>query len=92
MALGLIGGLVHYTIAGPVVAKLPSLDPEPGAIGKQGCAYENYGALDVATSAIGHLIGFGLSFGILYGLLRSMGGVVCLYPARRQRPTARTSS
>jgi len=70
---GLIGGLVHYTLAGPVVAMIPSLDPETGAVGKQGLAYKNYGALDVATSFIGHM-GFGLSVGILYGLLHSMGG------------------
>ncbi len=70
---GLIGGLVHYTIAGPVVAKIPSLDPATGAIRAQGFAYRNYGALDVATSLVGHLM-FGLSTGILYGLLHSMGG------------------
>lgn len=71
---GLIGGLIHYLIAGPVVAMIPSVDPETGDVGKQGFAYKNYGPLDVVTSAVGHLIGFGLSFGILYGLLHSMGG------------------
>ncbi len=71
---GLIGGAIHYALAGPVVAKIPSLDPATGVIGAQGFAYKNYGALDVATGAFGHLVGFGLSFGILYGLLHSMGG------------------
>jgi hypothetical protein len=70
---GLIGGLVHYAIAGPVVAMIPSLDPATGAVGAQGFAYKNYGALDVATSFMGHMI-FGLSTGILYGLLHSTGG------------------
>lgn len=70
---GLIGGLIHYALAGPVVAKIPSLDPATGAVGAQGFAYRNYGALDVATSFMGHLI-FGLSMGIFYGLLHSMGG------------------
>ncbi len=70
---GLIGALIHYALAGPVVAKIPSLDPETGVVGAQGFAYKNYGALDVATSFIGHM-GFGLSTGIVYGLLHSMGG------------------
>ncbi len=70
---GLVGGLIHYMIAGPVVMKIPSLDPETGAIGAQGFAYKNYGALDVVTSLMGHLI-FGASTGILYALLHSMGG------------------
>lgn len=70
---GLIGGLVHYLIAGPVVAKIPSLDPATRVIGAQGFAYKNYGALDVATSCMGHLI-FGASTGILYALLHSSGG------------------
>jgi hypothetical protein len=70
---GLIGGLVHYLIAGPVVAVIPSLDPATGVVGAQGFAYKNYGGLDVATSFMGHLI-FGLSTGVLYGLLHSMGG------------------
>jgi hypothetical protein len=70
---GLIGGLIHLTIAGPVVAIIPSLDPETGVVGGQGLAYKNYGALDVGTSVVGHLM-FGLSTAILYGLLHSDGG------------------
>ncbi len=69
---GLIGGLVHWTIAGPVVKLLPSLDPETGEIGKQGLAYKNYGALDVVTSLVGHLA-FGTLTGILYGYFHSRG-------------------
>ncbi len=67
---GLVGGLIHYMVAGPVVAKIPSLDPETGAVGAQGFAYRNYGKLDVVTSLLGHLI-FGLTTGILYGLFHS---------------------
>ncbi len=70
---GLVGGLVHYLIAGPVVAKIPSLDPDTGVVGAQGFAYKNYGALDVATSFMGHLV-FGAGTGIFYGLLHSSGG------------------
>ncbi len=69
---GLLGGLIHYAIAGPVVAIIPSLDPATGAVGAQGFAYKNYGALDVATSAVGHLM-FGLLTGVIYGLLHSAG-------------------
>ncbi len=70
---GLAGGLIHYMVAGPVVAMLPSTDPETGEVGRQGFAYKNYGALDVATSFMGHMI-FGLSTGALYALFHSQGG------------------
>ncbi len=70
---GLVGALVHYTLAGPVVKAIPSLDPETGEVGKQGFAYRNYGALDVATSFVGH-ISFGVLTGIFYGLFHSGGG------------------
>lgn len=36
-------------------------------------AYRNYGALDVATSLVGHLT-FGVLTGVLYGLFHSGGG------------------
>jgi hypothetical protein len=70
---GLVGGLIHWTLAGPIVKIIPSLDPETGEIGKQGLAYKNYGALDVVTSLVGHL-GFGAVTGILYGYFHSGGG------------------
>jgi hypothetical protein len=70
---GLIGGLIHYALAGPVVKLIPSLDSDTGEIGQQGLAYKNYGALDVATSLLGHL-SFGLLTGILYGYFHSGGG------------------
>ncbi len=70
---GLVGALVHYTLAGPVVKFIPSIDPDTGEVGEQGFAYRNYGALDVLTSFVGHM-GFGLSVGILYGYLHSGGG------------------
>ncbi len=70
---GLVGALVHYTLAGPVVKIIPSIDPDSGEVGKQGFAYRNYGALDVATSFVGHM-SFGVLTGIFYGLLHSGGG------------------
>lgn len=70
---GLIGALIHLSIAGPVVAVIPSLDPATGVIGGQGFAYKNYGALDVGTTVVGHLM-FGLSTAVLYGLFHSRGG------------------
>jgi hypothetical protein len=70
---GLVGALIHYTLAGPVVKLIPSIDPDTGEVGKQGFAYKNYGGLDVATSFIGHLA-FGAVTGILYGYFHSGGG------------------
>ncbi len=70
---GLVGALVHYTLAGPIVKLIPSIDPETGEIGKQGFAYKNYGALDVVTSFVGHM-SFGVLTGILYGYFHSGGG------------------
>jgi hypothetical protein len=70
---GLLGAVIHYALAGPVVKMIPSLDPETGEIGKQGFAYRNYGAPDVVTSLVGHLT-FGVLTGILYGLFHSGGG------------------
>ncbi len=70
---GLIGGLIHWTLAGPIVAIIPSLNPDTGNLREQGLAYKNYGALDVITSLIGHLA-FGTLTGILYGYLHSTGG------------------
>lgn len=70
---GLIGALVHYTLAGPVVALIPSIDPYTGEVGRQGFAYKNYGTLDVVTSFVGHMA-FGVLTGILYGYFHSGGG------------------
>ena len=70
---GAVGALIHYTLAGPVVKFIPSLDPDTGEIGRQGFAYKNYGALDVVTSFVGHL-SFGTLTGIFYGLFHSGGG------------------
>jgi hypothetical protein len=70
---GLIGGLIHWTLAGPVVKLIPSIDPDTGEVGQQGFAYKNYGGLDVATSLVGHL-SFGALTGILYGYFHSGGG------------------
>jgi hypothetical protein len=70
---GLVGALAHYTLAGPVVKLIPSIDPETGEVGKQGFAYKNYGGLDVVTAFVGHMA-FGLLTGILYGYFHSGGG------------------
>jgi hypothetical protein len=40
---GLIGGLIHWTLAGPIVAIIPSLNPDTGNLREQGLAYKNYG-------------------------------------------------
>ncbi len=75
---GLVGALIHYAMAGPVVKLLPSVDPETGAVGEQGFAYRKYGALDVATSFIGH-VSFGMLTAVFYALLHPNGGSGLLF-------------
>ncbi len=70
---GLLGALIHYTLASLVVAVISSLNAETGQLREQGFAYKNYGALDVVTSLIGHLA-FGVLTGVLYGYFHSGGG------------------
>jgi hypothetical protein len=70
---GLVGALIHYALAGPVVKMLPSIDPETDEVGTQGFAYRNYGALDVVTSFVGHM-SFGLFTAVFYALLHPNGG------------------
>jgi hypothetical protein len=70
--------VIHYTLAGPVVKLLPSIDPETGEVGKQGFAYRNYGALDVATSFVGHM-SLGLFTAVFYALLHPNGGSALLF-------------
>lgn len=74
---GLVGALIHYAMAGPVVKFLPSIDPQTGVVGQQGFAYRDYGALDVATSFIGHM-SFGVLTALFYALLHPSGGSALL--------------
>ncbi len=75
---GVVGALIHFTLAGPVVKILPSIDPETGAVGQQGFAYRNYGALDVATAFMGHMA-FGVLTAVFYALLYPNGGSALLF-------------
>ncbi len=71
---GLVGGAIHYALAGVVVGMLPAIHPAiPERIPAQGAYYKNYGPLDVATFLAGHLT-FGLLVGILYGYFTGGGG------------------
>ncbi len=70
---GLVGGVVHYLIAGLVIGAMPAMHPEiPDRIAPQGAYYKKYGALDVASFMTGHLT-FGVLVGIFYGYLT--GGI-----------------
>ena len=69
---GLVGGLIHWTLAGPVVAIIPSLDPDTGNLREQAWPTRTT-ALDVITSLVGHL-SFGAITGIVYGYFHSGGG------------------
>jgi hypothetical protein len=71
---GLVGGLIHYAIAGlflgiapEVVHDVPERIPAPGPFATR------LGRADVIGFLVGHLA-FGVSFGILYALLHSAGG------------------
>ncbi len=71
---GLVGGAVHWVIAGVFLAMVPAMHPEipeqrpaPGAFAK------NFGAPDVPAFLMGHLL-YGLVVGILYAYLAGAGG------------------
>ena len=71
---GLVGGVVHYLIAGLVIG---AMHPEiPDRIAAQGAYYKRYGALDVVSFMTGHLT-FGLLVGIFYGYLT--GGIAAAF-------------
>ncbi len=73
LAWGALGGLVHFTIGGFVVAvAFPVVDPSSAAAGhtRVGFAYAHYGRRDVLTFIGGHVI-FGLIIGALYPALHA---------------------
>lgn len=68
---GLLGGAVHWLMAGifliivpPMHPEIPERRPAPGAFAK------DFGTHDSVAFLLGHLL-YGLIFGILYGILHS---------------------
>ncbi|MFN2483523.1 MAG: hypothetical protein ABR509_01110 [Candidatus Limnocylindria bacterium] len=71
---GLVGGLIHWAIAGLFLAIAPEMNPEmPQRIAAPGMFASALGRADVVGFLIGH-VAYGVSFGILYALLHPAGG------------------
>ena len=71
---GLLGGSIHYAIAGLFLAVAPDLNPEmPDRIPAPGAFASRLGTADVAGFLVGHLA-YGVAFALTYGLLHAAGG------------------
>ncbi len=68
---GLFAGAVHGALGGLVIGAWADLHPDiPERLPAPGVFYRHYGARDVVTFCLGHLI-FGAVAGTTYGLLHS---------------------
>ena len=66
---GLVGGLVHWLVAGLMMTALPVAHPDiPEQRAAPGAFAKNFGGPDVAGFLIGHLA-YGVTVGILYAWL-----------------------
>jgi hypothetical protein len=71
---GLLGGTIHWVIAGFFVAMMPAMHPEiPERRPAPGAFVKNFGAPDVPAFLMGHLL-YGVVVGILYAYFHSAGG------------------
>lgn len=71
---GLLGGLIHWFIAGLFMGMLPAMHPEiPERQPAPGLFVKNFGMPDMPGFLMGHLL-YGLTFGIAYAYLHSQGG------------------
>lgn len=76
---GLLGGLIHWVIAGAFLVVAPEMNPEmPSRVPAPGAYAYRLGAADVGGFLLGHLA-YGLSFGILYALLHPAGGLAAAF-------------
>ncbi len=72
---GLLGGAIHWVLAGFFMAILPAIHVEiPEQQPAPGLFIANFGMTDVATFLMGHLL-YGLAVGILYASLHEDGGM-----------------
>jgi hypothetical protein len=70
---GLLGGVIHWVLAGLFMAIAPALHPEiPEQRSAPGLFVVNFGMPDVLTFLIGHLL-YGLVVGILYAYFYRVG-------------------
>ncbi len=71
---GLIGGMVHWVLAGLFMTMVPPMHPEiPERRPAPGSFAVNFGAVDVMGFVMSHLV-YGLRVGILYGYWHSADG------------------
>jgi hypothetical protein len=74
-AWGLLGGLIHWAIAGMVLSMIPAMHPEmPERVPAPGAYVRSFGPLDMGGFLMGHLL-YGLAVGVFYALFHSAGGV-----------------
>ena len=64
-AWGLLGGAIHWFIAGLVMGVIPAVRPEIGGRRAPGLFLKNFGTPDVPAFLADHLA-YGLAFGIAY--------------------------
>jgi hypothetical protein len=71
---GLIGGAIHWVLAGVFLTMVPAMHPEiPEERPAPGPFAKNFGIPDVPAFLMGHLL-YGVVVGILYAILHSGGG------------------
>ncbi len=71
---GLLGGLIHWLMAGLFLIMVPPMHPEiPERRPAPGAFVKNFGSPDVPAFLIGHLL-YGLTVGILYAYFTGNGG------------------
>ena len=76
---GLVGGAIHYVIAGAFLAIAPEMNPEmPQRIPAPGVYATALGRADVVGFLAGHLA-YGVSFAVLYALLHPAGGAAVAF-------------
>jgi hypothetical protein len=75
---GLIGGLIHWFVAGWFLGILPVMHPQmPQRVPTPGIFGRKSGIPDVTALLVDHLA-YGLTFGAFYAFLHSSGGVQLL--------------
>lgn len=71
---GLLGGAIHWVIAGVFLAMVPAMHPEmPERVTPPGAFAKNFGAPDVPIFLVGHLL-YGAVVAVLYAYLHTNGG------------------
>lgn len=73
---GLLGGAIHWVLAGMFVAMMPPMHPEiPERLPAPGAFAKNFGTSDILGFLMGHLL-YGISVGILYAYFSGGGTAV----------------